>query len=243
MTPTLLSARTPGPYRVVFSTRVGGVSDGPYASLNIGLLTDDAPERVIENRRRLAEAAGADPHRAAMAWQQHGPVVERAVPTGILQPGAPLARCDGLWTDEPGVPLMLVTADCLPIAVWRTAGRPALAVLHAGWRGLLAGIVEAGCRALGPGPLAAAAGPAIAACCYEVGDDVARPFSQRFGGAVIQDRRLDLRGAAERALLEAGCDTVEHLDGCTACREDLFFSHRRDRGTTGRQGIMAHVRG
>jgi copper oxidase (laccase) domain-containing protein len=124
---------------------------------------------VIENRRRLADAAGADPDRAAMAWQQHGGDVERAVPAGVLQPGAPLPRCDGLWTDEPGVPLMLVTADCLPIAVWRTAGRPALAVLHAGWRGLLAEIVEAGCRALGPGSLSAAVGPAIASCCYEIG--------------------------------------------------------------------------
>ncbi|MGH3038545.1 MAG: polyphenol oxidase family protein, partial [Gaiellaceae bacterium] len=135
--------------------------------------------------------------------------------------------------------LMLLTADCLPIAIARTNGAPAVAALHAGWRGLLAGIVESGATALGGGELAAAIGPGIGRCCYEVGDEVAEPFRERFGEGVVVGRNLDLAEAAERALRAAGCATVERVDLCTSCEEALFFSHRRDRGRTGRQGIVA----
>jgi copper oxidase (laccase) domain-containing protein len=114
-----------------------------------------------------------------------------------------------------------------------------VAVLHVGWRGLLAGIVEAGARALGGGPGAAASGPRIGPCCYEVGDEVAAPFRERFGVGVVAGRSLDLHEAAERALRDAGCAAVERVGLCTSCEEGLFFSHRRDRGRTGRQGIVA----
>ena len=230
-----------GPYTVVFSTRVGGVSDGPYESLNLGILTGDDRERVVENRRLLAGRAGLDPDRARMAWQQHRAEVRKASPEGILTPGTQHTACDGWWSDEPGQGMMLVTADCLPVAIARRNGAPALAVLHVGWRGLLDGIVENGARALGSEPLVAAIGPGIGPCCYEVGADVAEPFEAAYGAEVLVDGRLDLWRAVELALERAGVVEIERTDLCTYCHPELFFSHRRDRGTTGRQGVIAAV--
>ena len=222
-------------YDVVFSTRVGGVSDGPFASLNLGKLTLDREEHVDENRRRLCAEVGADVARLALNRQQHSAVVNRAKQGSRGEPG------DGLWTDEPGVPMLKLTADCIPIALARE-DRPGLAVLHAGWRGLLEGIVEAGGAALG-GTLRAAVGPAIGPCCYEVGPEVAEPFCRRFGPSIVANRMLDLWTAAELALREAGVMTVERFDLCTSCNPELFFSHRRDDGVTGRQGVIGVVAG
>ena len=238
----IFEAELGDPYRVVFSSRLGGVSEGPYESLNLGILTEDEPERVVENRRLLCESVGIDPETATMAWQAHGARVLRADGRGIVRPGTPLERCDGLWTDERDRGLMLLTADCLPVALARANGRPGLAVLHVGWRGLLEGIVEAGVEALGGGPLRSAVGPGIGPCCFEVGEEVADPFRARFGPDVVVGRNLDLVEATERALRAAGCESVERVDLCTSCEEELLFSHRRDRGVTGRQGIVAALR-
>ena len=237
----LIEWDAPGPYRVVFSTRAGGVSEGAFASLNLGIRTEDDPACVVENRRLLCEAVGADPDGATMAWQRHGATVTRAEPRGVVTPGTVYEHCDGLWTDEPGRAMLLLTADCLPVALVRTAGEPALAILHIGWRGLLAGIVGEGVRALGSGPLAAVIGPSIGPCCYEVGDEVAGPFREAFGDDVVRESRLDLWTCAERALRAAGCARVERLDECTSCNGERFFSHRRDEGRTGRQGVIAYV--
>jgi YfiH family protein len=223
----------PGPYTVAFTTREGGVSEGLYASLNLGLRTPDDPERVEENRRRACAALGADPACLALNDQQHGAEVLRA------EPGMRGRPADGLWTDEPGLPLLALAADCLPLALVRTAGAPAVAVVHAGWRGLLAGVVERAVAALG-GPLAAAVGPAIGHCCYEVGPEVREPLAARYGAAAVRGRHADLRAAAERALHDAGVERVEHVERCTAC-DARFFSHRRDGGVTGRQGVLALV--
>ncbi len=233
-----------GPYTVAFSTRAGGVSEGPYESLNLGIHTADDPERV---RREPATARGRRGDRSGrarcMAWQRHGAEVRRAH-AGRDRLAADLRRqpCDGWWSDEPGQGMLLLTADCLPVAIARRNGdRPALAVLHVGWRGLLAGIVANGAAALGDGPLAAAIGPGIGPCCYEVGADVAEPFEREFGAEVVHDGRLDLWRAAELALQRAGVAEVERTDLCTFCHPELFFSHRRDRGLTGRQGVIAAV--
>jgi YfiH family protein len=237
----LIPWEAPGPYRVAFSTRLGGVSEGPFCSLNLGLATSDEPAHVLENRRRLAAAAGADPERATMAWQQHGARVERAAPLGMLMTGTGFPRCDGLWSNEPGQTMALVTADCLPVALCTIDGPPALAVLHVGWRGLLAGIVAAGAAALGPGRKAGAVGPGIGPCCYQVGESVAGPFRTAFGDDVVTGGRLDLWTAAERALRAAGCESVESVGNCTSCAPERFFSHRRDAGRTGRQGVIGYV--
>lgn len=234
MSVPLLWWDAPGPYRVAFSTRRGGVSEGPYDSLNLGLLTDDRDDNVEENRRRLCEAVNADPTRLAMNRQVHATKVNRAVPGERGREG------DGLWSDEPGVPMLKLTADCLPIALARDNGRPALALLHAGRMGLLAGIVEAGVAALGTGALAAAVGPGIGPCCYEVGDDIASTYRDRFGEEAVRGRNLDLWTVAERVLRDAGVTTVERADVCTACNDE-YFSHRRDAGVTGRQGVIGYV--
>jgi YfiH family protein len=238
--PPLIRWDAPGPYRVVFSTRVGGVSEEPYASLNLGVMTGDEPANVLENRRRLCGEVEVDPGRGQMAWQQHGAVVRRAEPEGLttLVDRPP---CDGLWSDEPGVGMMLVAADCLPIALARIDGdRPGLAVLHAGWKGLLEGIVAGGAAALG-GRLAAVVGPGIGPCCYEVGEDVAEPYRAAFGREIVRDGRLDMWSAADKALRAAGCVRVERTDLCTSCHPELFFSHRRDGARTGRQGVIGAV--
>jgi len=228
--------KAPGPYEVVFSTRAGGVSEGPYSSLNLGRLTGDDVERVDENRRRLCAEVGAEPERLALNRQVHSALVHRADPARRGEPG------DGLWSDEPGQPLLAFTADCLPLALVRRNGTaPAVAVLHAGWRGLLDGIVAAGVRALGGGELAACVGPAIGPCCYEVGPEVAEPFTAAYGPAVLRGRHLDLWGAAEAALREAGVASVERVDLCTHCNPELFFSHRRTGLPRGVQGVIARV--
>ena len=232
--------QAPGPYEVAFTTRRGGVSEGAFAALNLGLLTGDEPGRVVENRRRACEAVGTDAGRATMVRQQHGSTVVRADGRGILTPGTACQRGDGVWSDEPGQPIVTLTADCLPIALVRANGAaPRLAVLHVGWRGLLAGIVASGVRALAGGRLTAAVGPGIGPCCYEVGAEVAGPFRATFGTDVVRGGRLDLWTSAERALRAAGCEAVERTDLCTACDPARFFSHRRDNGRTGRQGVVA----
>jgi polyphenol oxidase len=221
----------PGPYVVAFSTRRGGVSEGRYASLNLGLRTADEPDRVQENRRRLCAAVEADAQLLALNRQVHGSLVRRA------EAGDRDARADGLWTDEPGVPLLAMTADCVPVALVRENGdKPGVAVLHVGWRGLLAGVIASGVAVLG-GRLAAAIGPGIGPCCYDVGPEVAG----RFDADLVRRGKLDLWAGAERALRAAGVEEIERLDLCTACRPELFFSHRRDRGDAGRQGVIGLV--
>ena len=223
-------------YEIAFTTRVGGVSEGPYESLNLGRKSGDDVERADENRRIACEAIGADLERLALNHQMHSGRVLRA------EPGMRDAPADGLWTDAQSLPILALSADCLPIALVRTGGsRPGVAVLHAGWRGLLAGIVQAGVAALAGGDLAAAIGPGIGPCCYDVGEDVAAPFRERFGEEVVRSGRLDMWTSAERALRSAGVESILRLDRCTSCEPEIFFSHRRDRGRTGRQGVLAYV--
>jgi YfiH family protein len=226
----------PGPYEVVFTTRAGGVSEGPYASLNLGRKTGDDVERVDENRRRACADIGADAAGLALNYQVHSAVVHRA------QRGERgVAHGDGLWTDEPTLPILALAADCLPIALVRANGAaPAVSVLHAGRIGLLDGVVEAGVEALG-GTLEAAIGPAIGPCCYEVGEEVAAPYRARFGAGIMRGQKLDLWQAAEGVLRNAGVVRIERFDLCTACNPELFFSHRRDGKPRGVQGVLARV--
>ena len=234
MSVPLIRWEAPGPYTVAFSTRLGGVSEGSFESLNLGRRTLDKSENVDENRRLLCASVGVEPERLALNRQVHGATVNRA------EPGERTKDGDGLWTDEPGVPMLAFSADCLPIAVARVNGSPGLALLHAGRLGLLHGIVQAGASALG-GRLAAIVGPGIGPCCYEVGEDILAAYRARFGPDVVRGRNLDLWTAAERVLHEAGVDAVERLDVCTACNADRFFSHRRDGPLTGRQGVIGYV--
>ena len=209
---------------VAFSTRLGGVSEGPYESLNLGILTDDERERVETNRERLAAAADIDFESIAMGWQVHGTDVKE----WDAQPNGELDKVDAHVTARDDLTLLVLVADCLPVAL---AGGGRVAMVHCGWRGLAGGILA---RAVAhfDEPPAAAVGPGIGKCCYEVGDEVRERFDARFADG----RKLDLRAIADDLLRAAGVEVIEHVDLCTSCRADLFFSHRRDAGVTGRQG-------
>lgn len=240
--PLLDWVAAPGGVRVAFSGRLGGVSTGPFDSLNLGALTDDQPANVRENRRRLVDAVGGDGETATMAWQVHGADVREVTgqpASGLfLQPGAePFPKSDGLVTGCRGRTMTLLTADCLPVAIADEEGER-LALLHAGWRGLVAGVVEAGVTAVGRGPARGAVGPGAGPCCYEVREDVADPLRARFGDDVIRDGRADLWRCAERALRAAGVAHVDLAGECTICNPGRYFSHRRDHGRTGRQGVV-----
>jgi YfiH family protein len=231
----------PGPYQIAFSTRAGGVSEGPFESLNLthgAVWWDfrDAEENVVENRSRVCQTIGADPARMTVNIQRHTSLVHRARP-GRREIG------DALWTDEPETPMLALGADCALIALVRANGaRPAAAVVHAGRIGILEGVLEAAVGTLG-GRVSAVIGPTIGPCCYEVGEDVAGPYRARFGAGVVRSGRLDLSTATERVLREAGCASVERLDLCTSCRADLFFSYRRDGTPRGGHGVIARVAG
>jgi polyphenol oxidase len=212
-------------YVVAFTTRVGGVSEGVYESLNLTVGTGDDPARVEENRRRACEALSLPYERLSFNRQVHSRAVHRAGTRG--EPG------DGLWSDEPRLPMLVFAADCLPIAIARTDGRRRLAVVHAGWRGLSDGVVETAVGAVG-GETAAIVGPAIGPCCYEVGEEVSSLFDED----LTVSRRLDLWSAAERALRRAGVAFVERVDLCTRCHPELFFSHRRSSRARGVQGVI-----
>ena len=223
-------------YVVAFTTRTGGVSEAPYDSLNLTIGTGDDHARVDENRRLACEVAGVPSESLTFNRQVHSPLVHRARAGARGEPG------DGLWTDEPGVSMLAMSADCLPIAVARTDGGPALAVLHAGWRGLSGGVIAAGVSSLRDessrsSGLAAIVGPAIGPCCYEVGREV----STLFDPDLTRGRKLDLWAAAERALCAAGVERVERVDLCTRCHPELFFSHRRDGRARGVQGVLGAV--
>jgi YfiH family protein len=201
----------------LFTTRRGGVSEGAFASLNLGLWTDDHPDNVRVNRERVREQAGVE--RLAQGRQVHG--------AGIVVDAAGIEEADGQVTTAQGVAAVVLTADCLPVAL---VGPGAVGMVHAGWRGLAAGVLEAGVAAAGA--VAAAIGPGIGPCCYEVGDDVRAVFG-------TSDPTLDLKAIARERLRAAGVEAVHDCGLCTACDAERFFSHRRDRGVTGRQAGLA----
>ena len=201
----------------LFTTRHGGVSEGPFASLNLGLWTEDEPERVRANRERVRGHAGAE--RLAQGRQVHG--------TRVVVDAEGIEEADGQITTARGVAAMVLVADCLPVAL---VGPEAAGMVHAGWRGLAAGVLEAGVDATGA--VAAAIGPGIGPCCYEVGDDVRAVFG-------TTGPTLDLKAIARARLEQAGVREIHDCGLCTACDAERFFSHRRDRGVTGRQAGLA----
>ncbi len=223
--------RPVGPYSVAFTTRNGGVSEGPYTSLNLGGHRDE-PSAIAENRRRACHEVGGDPSRLAVNRQRHTALVHHARDVSDALEG------DGIWVDEPNVPILALTADCVPIAIARLGNvEPRLAVVHAGWRGLAQGVVANAVETLGKGPFQAMIGPAVGPCCYEVGPEV----SELFDADLTTARHLDLWSAAERALRRAGVDTIERTDLCTKCNPALFFSHRRDGEVRGVQGVIGAI--
>jgi YfiH family protein len=228
-----------GGARITFTDRHGGVSRPPYDTANLGTDTGDDPGAVAENRRRLGEALGgsaADP--AGWAWvrQVHGAGVARV--RSVSDAGAP---GDALVTDRPAVPLMILIADCAPVAL--VAG-PVVAAVHVGWRGLAVGVIEASVqelRSLGSSSIRAVVGPCISPTYYEfspvdldrVATRVGPSVRARTGGG---EPALDLRAGVHAALARAGVSASTDVDICTYSSAD-HFSHRRD-GVTGRQALI-----
>lgn len=213
--------------QVLFTGREGGVSDGPYAELNLGLLTDDDPEAVSANYELLAVQTGLSRRDFAHGHQVHGVEVR-----AHREPPSDADRgrdADGQATRLRQVAPMALVADCLPVALSSGDG---VAMLHAGWRGLAGGILERGVavlRGLGArGEIHAAIGPGAGPCCYEAGDEVHAAIGHSSG------RNVDLKGAAAQRLRDAGVVSVEDVGICTI-HDERYFSHRRSGGITGRQ--------
>jgi purine-nucleoside/S-methyl-5'-thioadenosine phosphorylase / adenosine deaminase len=227
-----IEAQLPGA-RAAFSTRFGGVSEGPFESLNLGILTEDDWGSVAENRARLATALDLPPEQVVVGHQVHGAeLATHAGPqagTPFVVPGAEAPKVDGHVVSDPGLAALVFVADCLPVAL---AGPGGVAMLHCGWRGLASGIIARGVAAIDASDVAI--GPGIGPCCYEVGAEVLDAFAS-LGWGIAPGRRLDLVEVAERLLREAGVERIDATDICTSCEAGYFFSHRRDAGRTGRQ--------
>lgn len=222
--------------RHAFSTRPGGVSEAPYASLNLGLSSGDVRERVLANRERFV-ASGGFSGPVHVAHQVHGAEVHAApIPEG--------AKGDVVITDLPGTPVGVFVADCVPILI-EDARTGAVAAVHAGWRGTARQAVKAAVEAMGerycsrPADLRAAIGPSIKGCCYRVGEEVVTALSHLGdpGAAIRREAEaifVDLQEANRQLLAGAGVGEI-HVSGlCTHCDPELFFSFRRDGERSGR---------
>ncbi len=231
-----LAAELPGA-QAAFSTRLGGASEPPFEQLNLGILTGDERAAVRENRGRLAAALGLESRRVLMGLQVHGAELHAhdaaQDPSPYAEPGSPLAKGDGQHTTAAGLAPLVLVADCLPMAL---AGPGGVAMLHCGWHGLAAGIVAKGAAAVKAE--AAAIGPGIGPCCYEVGPEVLERFVD-LGEGIAEGRMLDLTEVARRQLRAAGVKQVEAAGLCTKCEPELFYSHRRDGERSGRQAGIA----
>jgi len=233
-----------GPARVTFTDRHGGVSQPPYDTANLSRSTGDAPQRVAENRHLLATAlapngAPRDPNAWVWLHQVHGSEV--LVVDGPLDA---LPQVDAVVTTSTRLPLVVLTADCAPIAL---ATDDAVAAVHAGWHGLLVGVVEAAVarlRDVGQGSVRAALGPCIRPARYEFGVADLERVAARFGNGVRATTdagkpALDIPAAVRIALRRSGVDDLYDYGVCTSASPD-HFSHRRD-GQTGRQGLVAFL--
>jgi len=229
----LLTTPLPTPHG--FTTRLGGVSQGPYASLNLSPATGDDPKKVAENQGRVLTAFGNPP--VAALKQVHGTEVHLVEGPGVWEG-------DGLLTTTPGLLLRVGVADCYPLLLYHPQG--AVAALHAGWRGVVGGILPkalALLEALGLDPKAThlAIGPGIGGCCYQVGEEVVEAFQKACLPTFRKDEGapgkylLDLEEAILLQAKRSGLSEkrIYRIRLCTACSPALF-SHRRDRGKTGR---------
>lgn len=245
----------------VFSRR-GGYSAAPFDSLNMSMSVPDERDRVYANRRRVYGLYGRDTDTVVHAHLVHGADVARVTQADN---GTWVEHVDGLITDQPGTVLSMNFADCAPIFLYDPR-RHAIGLGHAGWRGTVVDLPGAMVRAMAeqfgsdPADLVAAVGPCIGPCCYEVGADVIAaveaafaepdsllppptddgPWRQDNGDqrSVVGRRFFNLPAANRLNLANAGVQTIEMSEYCTACRTDLFFSHRAEKGRTGRFGTV-----
>ena len=232
-----------------FSTRLGGVSPAPFDSLNLGnpngCAVQDDYDRVWENYRLLQAAAGCGGRELCHVHQVHG---NHVVPARVSEPFDTASRGDAIVGSDPARVLSVRVADCVPVLLATEDGR-AVAAVHAGWRGVVAGVTLAALRAISDGGSAgvvSAIGPCISFDAFEVGPEVMDEFTRVFGADAPLRRlpdgkgRVDLREAVRRQLLRAGVtdSNVETTDRCSYRDADEFFSHRRENGVTGRMAAI-----
>lgn len=241
--------------RIFFTTREGGVSEGAYGALNLGSHVEDDPVRVRENRRLLLEALGAGALPLVVPNQVHGDrlaVVDGAGPEALARVGEEVrAGVDGVLVEVPDAAALLCFADCVPVVIVAPTGR--FAVVHAGWRGVMAEVAPKALEALAaldrragyPGDLAGCniyVGPHICPDCFETGPDVAAGFAECFGAHCVSDgRHVDLQAALAESLVRKGADPrrIASAGACTRCQSDRFFSYRASGGRCGRHGAIA----
>jgi len=214
--------RGPQGASIFFFTRLGGASEAPYESLNVSKKVGDDPEAVDENLRRIRQAMTGRP--AAWVRQVAGDAVVRVSEPGLA------GEADALVTAEPDLCLSVAVADCVPVAL---VGEREVGMVHSGWRGTLAGVSGKVARGLGGSGVRAYIGPSIRRCCYEVSEDLARNFVAEFGGDVVSGRYLSLQSAIRIDLERVGVEVFD-LELCSGCRQDLFYSHRKEGPPTGR---------
>ena len=207
---------------IFFFTRLGGVSEPPYDSLNVSKKVGDDPEAVDENLSIVREAMKRRP--AAWVRQVAGDTVVRVYKAGFA------GAADALVTAEPDLCLSVAVADCVPVAL---VGEREIGMVHSGWRGTLAGVSGKAAGELGGPSPRAYIGPSIRRCCYEVSEDLAEKFAAEFGDKVVSGRYLSLQDAIRIDLESAGVE-VHDLGLCSGCRPDLFYSHRMQKPLTGR---------
>lgn len=241
LTSELLSARR---VRHGFSTRIGGVSQGPFATLNVAVGPGDEPAAVAENLRRFAAKLEVDPARLYQTSQVHGSDV-RAIEPGDDRLKVLHEHADALVAHDPSTAIGVRVADCVPVLLHEGA-TGVVAAVHAGWRGVVSGVVQAALaqlaiRARGSRDIVAAIGPSIGPCCFEVGEEVASAIldAAPADGVVLRDREkphVDLRRAVRLQLRALGVAdaSIEDVPGCTKCDAERFFSHRRDGARSGR---------
>jgi purine-nucleoside/S-methyl-5'-thioadenosine phosphorylase / adenosine deaminase len=228
-------------FLAVFAERTGGRSEGPFSSLNLGPDTGDDPDLILANRDRLTEALGLA--ELATVRQVHGAKVVEVERAPGIEGLERLGDADALTTTAPSVPLAVLTADCVPLAL-ASEDEGRLAVVHLGWRGIAAGLVQAAtARFSDPLRVSAAIGPSIGPCHYEVGEEVLAAVRAGTGGIAVAERidgslRLDLGATVQGLLRELGVVEIDRAPDCTACEPGRFFSHRRD-GATGRHALVA----
>ncbi len=244
----LLPAGLPAPAEGWFTPRAGGTSAGPYASLNLGMHVEDEWRRVHANRALVARAAGLDDDALVFAQQVHGAGVAVVEQSGSRPRNGGVAGVDALVTSTPGLGLVVLAADCLPVLL-ADAGAGVVAAAHAGRQGLLAGVLEAtlaemrllGATAAGT---TAVIGPAACGGCYEVPQEMADDAERRIPGSRGTTRQgtssVDLVAGARAVLERAGLGAVTAVGGCTLEQPERWYSYRRDR-TTGRHGGLVRL--
>lgn len=240
------------------STRHGGVSSGECSTLNLGFKRNDERNNVVENFRLICGAVGIKTEGLVLTDQVHGTKVclvgERDRGKGIFRE-SDLKGSDGLITVTPGVTLVTVHADCAPVFLFEP-GIKAAAMLHSGWKGTLLDIVTNALTEMkklpgfDPGRVEAVIGPSIGYCCFEVDEDVYRLFREKYDNDMFYSHvsgpkwKIDLKGIIRARMADAGIDkeNIHDCGLCTKCRNDLFFSHRGDRGRTGSMAAFMQIR-